>query len=177
MVNVPRNHPAETILWGMRVRVQCLWRGDRERARAYAEELAGLLFPMQGIYVAALDTLLSGSISPQFVRVLDGQAKGAGSSARMRALYRQHKAEIAASVGATEEMLGALEAADEAGLLDLAWIENCPLFDAVRGEARMKRVRDSVAARAGAVLAELDAALTPQLEDTMRVDFLRREVG
>jgi serine/threonine-protein kinase len=56
-----------------------------------------------------------------------------------------------------EKSLESIEAATRAGLIDLMWLDHCPLLSPLRRHPRWAPVREVVAARA----AEIRAALTP----------------
>jgi serine/threonine-protein kinase len=72
----------------------------------------------------------------------------AGVSARRLAFAHQLRAEVAAHHGGIKEALDELEAADRAGLIDVLWLDRCPLLAAVREEPRFQAVRDGVQDRA-----------------------------
>jgi hypothetical protein len=75
---------------------------------------------------------------------------GPAASARSRIFFSQLEAEIHAYLGEDECVFAPLDQAVDMGLIDLAWLEGCPLFDgAVRADPRFRaalaRLRDRVA--------------------------------
>jgi serine/threonine-protein kinase len=75
---------------------------------------------------------------------------------RRLAFHAQLRTEIKLSGGATDAGLDDLQAADSNGLLDLFWLDRCPLFDSLRDTPAFRRVRESTAARADRVAQILD---------------------
>jgi serine/threonine-protein kinase len=73
------------------------------------------------------------------------------ASARRRAFAYQVTAEIAALRGNRERTVEYLEKANESSLIDVPWIELCPVFAEVRDEPRVRAVRASVAERAAGI--------------------------
>lgn len=157
LAHIEPRHPSENLMWAARVRVQCFWRKDRARAAAFGEQLAERMIPMQGLLLAGLDAVVTGTIAPSLLRYLAGQAKAAGSSVRMACIFTQFKAELHGAIGDHDGALAALRESDDLMLIDTAWVELCPLFEALRADGRLDDVRRSVAARAASVVAELDA--------------------
>jgi hypothetical protein len=78
-------------------------------------------------------------------------------SSRQRLVTCQRAIEAAVLLGRPEEALETLGLANRSELLDVNWIDRCPLF---RGfvDPRWRAQREILAARAGRVLAALRAA-------------------
>ena len=77
---------------------------------------------------------------------------------RIQLVALQRSTEAAALVGARDLALDNLGHAARLGLVDVGWVDLCPLFDDLRGDPRWQASRDRVAARAAAVRAAFDAA-------------------
>jgi hypothetical protein len=77
---------------------------------------------------------------------------------RRRQFFCQIRAEIFGFMGDTERSMRGLVDANQCELFDIAWLEGCPLLEALRREAAYGPIRDAVAARARLVRQELGAA-------------------
>ena len=67
---------------------------------------------------------------------------------RRRAFYSQIEAELAAYVDDRDRCLEAIEIAVASGLVDIAWMDGCPLFGPMHGMARFDALRNTVEQRA-----------------------------
>lgn len=76
---------------------------------------------------------------------------------RLNLVIRQLGIEGMALGGSNQLALDELEKAADVGLLDLVWVDRCPLFDTFRDSPRFKSARDKVAARVDAVMAAVRA--------------------
>ncbi len=70
---------------------------------------------------------------------------------RARGTAHQVTAEYEAALGDPMRGLKQLELANEAGIIDLEWLERCPALDILRDEERFERVRAEVRKRAAAI--------------------------
>jgi eukaryotic-like serine/threonine-protein kinase len=77
-------------------------------------------------------------------------------ASRRTSFHAQMRTELKLSGGDMEGALVDLRVGDANGLLDLLWLDRCPLFDPVRGRPELVSVRASVAGRAERVIAILD---------------------
>ena len=132
-----------------------LWKRDRElverlRARADAVDFAFKL-PV----IAMTDLVLTGVLSKSLVGLAEGWGKVAGRALRRPIFFRQLSAEVAAYCGMIDAAVAAVESADELGLIDIVWVDRCPLFAILDGDERFSAARERVRARAAAVLAAL----------------------
>jgi len=75
---------------------------------------------------------------------------------RLKSFYAQLRAEAMALRGDKVRARDEIERASSLNLYDLAWLERCPLLEAVRESARYEAVREVVAQRAAAVRAAYD---------------------
>jgi serine/threonine-protein kinase len=70
---------------------------------------------------------------------------------RRTAFFRQIAAEASAFAGHHEETLSCLAQSIESGLIDLVWLDHCPLLERARQDTRFYTLRVRVQARAAAV--------------------------
>ena len=77
---------------------------------------------------------------------------------RFQIISLQRMAEMALVVEQPGAALDTLRAASEFGLLDVVWLDHCPLFVELRGEPAFAAIRATVAERAARVLAAFRAA-------------------
>jgi serine/threonine-protein kinase len=84
--------------------------------------------------------------------MIDGLGKVTGRVRRRPIFFRQMRAEACAYAGDRDAALTALEEAAALGLIDLVWLDRCPLFEALHPDARFAQVKTGVAARAELVL-------------------------
>jgi TolB-like protein/predicted Ser/Thr protein kinase len=75
---------------------------------------------------------------------------------RRVAFFQQLKAEACAYVDDPEGALEGLDAADRAGLVDILWLDRCPVLKPLRDGAGFRAVRERVAARAKVALDVLE---------------------
>ena len=78
-----------------------------------------------------------------------------GRGVRRRVVVAQLKTEVCAFLGDVEGALAALGAAEAANLVDLLWLERCPLLEPVRADGRVA----AIAARMTRDAADVRAAL------------------
>jgi hypothetical protein len=91
-------------------------------------------------------------------RAMADRAFVEGASARRTTFYLQMQAELAGFAGEHEACLQALAKADQRGLLDIVWLDHCPLLQSVRGTQTFKTLRNSVYMRAEGVYEALWSA-------------------
>jgi serine/threonine-protein kinase len=132
-----------------------LWKRDVElvrRLQAATKDLEYAFKPAVGELVALG---LTGTITPALLDLGRTWGKVTGRAMRRPAFFQQLTAEVAAYAGSDDEALDAIEAADRLGLIDIAWLDRCPLFTGPRESPRFVAARRGVASRAAAVLAAL----------------------
>ncbi len=76
----------------------------------------------------------------------------------MQVISLQLMAEIAILLGRHELAIRALGKAADMGLIDVVWLDGCPLFAPFTGDLRWRAIRDEVALRASRVLAAFRSA-------------------
>ncbi len=139
--------------WTLRVRM-VLWRRQRELAEAYLAQIptddGTLLVPH-----LLLRVVTTGSI-PEAMFDIEKMERGTGG-ARRRAFMLQLRAEIYAFVGDHEQVMISLRGAADHGLIDLLWLDRCPLFDQARRDPGFRALHAQVKQRADAILAAYHA--------------------
>jgi serine/threonine-protein kinase len=120
------------------------WRGRRD----FVERGLAILSRESGPAATALST---------YARIaLDGPAGGYAmpdlsifgrASPRFATLALQIRAEGAMLAGRPEDAIEAVTQASESALVDLAWIERCPLLEPLRGRPEMSAARERVRRR------------------------------
>jgi serine/threonine-protein kinase len=92
--------------------------------------------------------LLTRDLSDTYRDALEGAARKAEPGSRRRILFYQLNAELLAYAFEIDGALASTAEAVNAGLIDILWMERCPVLDAVRKDARFEPLRAEVAARA-----------------------------
>ena len=134
-----------------------VWRRNSDVAAVYLDELSHVYSSKEvpshvPIHMArVLLNLAANGTSP-----LDDPAFAAfiaprRGKSRRDAFGAQIAAEVLAFLGRNEEALAAVSRATEAGLIDLAWLDRCPLLAPLSGQEAFERARSVVGAVAGAV--------------------------
>ena len=72
-------------------------------------------------------------------------------SPRRSAFHAQMRAEVRFGVGEIASAMNDLRQADTNGLLDLLWLDRCPVFDGVRAMADFVTIRENTVVRAARV--------------------------
>ncbi len=139
--------------WTSHVRF-ATWRADKgtlaEVAAAFEQARKSLRFNV-GAVEAYLDVTLRGQPFGPAKRAMADRAFVEGASARRTTFYLQMQAELAGFAGEQEACLQAVGKADQRGLLDIMWLDRCPLLQGVRGTQTFKALRSSVHKRAEGV--------------------------
>jgi TolB-like protein/predicted Ser/Thr protein kinase len=137
--------------WFPRARL-ALWRGEGEWAEWAKVAMASLQFSLRAVAEGVCDLILTRTIPGSLGSLLDTLGKIRGRVRRRPIFFRQLRAEAFAFVGDDDTALLALDEAATLGLIDLVWLDRCPLFDALRADERFVATRDRVAERAARVL-------------------------
>ena len=127
-----------------------LWRRDRARAAELLRRLKGgesyMRIPELLLEVAAETRI------PPSLAGLPSQAHTQEGGLRRRAFVLQLEAEAQAYIGDTEQAIAAIRRASDAGLIDVVWLDRCPLFEALRGSPDFPVLRAAVKRRADEIL-------------------------
>lgn len=94
---------------------------------------------------------LAGGTSVEEAEATRDEAQARMSNGRFTTLMRQVAAEVFTYAGAHEIALGELMAAADSALIDLVWLQRCPLLDPLRGDARFRRAEQAVQRRVAAI--------------------------
>ncbi|HVY45774.1 MAG TPA: tetratricopeptide repeat protein, partial [Minicystis sp.] len=90
---------------------------------------------------------------PNWAEII-GERAGTQSAARSRVFFNQLEAEAHAYLGDDARALDPIERALDAGLIDFAWLERCPLFgDRLRAEPRFVAARERLRERVARIVA------------------------
>jgi serine/threonine-protein kinase len=130
-----------------------MWRRDQEHARQVIEsfpaEEIGRISAIQRVVWEALVHKKAPFDLPEYQDMLGPTNTGGW---RRGAYFHQLGTEIAAYLDDDARALRALADAVSTGLIDLAWIDRCPLLDKYRGTPEMTRARIIVEERASRVI-------------------------
>jgi serine/threonine-protein kinase len=137
-----------------------MWFGDRTAAARLARDVAeakGVAAPLRRGLETLLDVARSGTMDAQTFALMDLLLPVEKALSPRRAAYNaQIKTEVKLAAGATASALADLRVSDSHGLLDLLWLDRCPLLDAVRSTPEFVFVRDGTAARVDRVTSIVD---------------------
>jgi eukaryotic-like serine/threonine-protein kinase len=133
----------------------CLWRKDRAAAAALRKHVLERPFALQAQVVELLDVLELGQAG-RVAETLAEWGRVVGRARRRPTLFRQLAAEVSAFQGDSAAVVGSMDSAEALGLVDLTWIDRCPLFASTRALPEFIAVRDKVAARARATIDVLE---------------------
>jgi eukaryotic-like serine/threonine-protein kinase len=142
--------------WLIRVRLVA-WRRDAAMALKLRDEiLAGPSFEAQMSAAGVCTMLVEREVPPEmreFFRQRIGEVDPL--ALKRRSFAGQLNAEMAGIFGDAELGLISIEQADEARLIDIGWMERCPLLDQIRSHPRFAAVYARVRERAAEVNAIL----------------------
>ena len=79
-------------------------------------------------------------------------SSAASAGARRRSFFYQLDAEFSAYLGERERALASIGRSVEAGMLDLVWLERCPLLASLRDDPRYAAAHAELGRRAAVVL-------------------------
>jgi serine/threonine-protein kinase len=133
-----------------------MWRRDVEAGRALLASLSSEERGSTFLPQALVEVLVDGAYPfarPEMAALM----RDIGASPRRLVFFSQMDAEVSAFLGRADAALAALERASAAGLIDLLWLDRCPLFDELRSHPRLLAARAPVADRAAAILRAFDA--------------------
>jgi serine/threonine-protein kinase len=130
------------------------YRGDTEaldRFRRIGEQSQDRVLPAVAVF-NAIGAAFAGKLDLESVYALLPTTYESTSRRRF-AVAMQVRAEVAGAHGDPETALEAIELSDREGrLIDILWLDRCPLIESARELPGFAEVRESVAARAAAVI-------------------------
>ncbi len=147
----PEDVESANLYWIMAVRFT-LWGRDEPKAVVLAKNIAGR--DAQSVFARAfVGWVLDKKISAADRARLDERRTATTISVRARTFWNQLNAELKAYIG--ESPFDEIRSAVDLGLVDIAWLDGCPLLAEARRDPSFAALRDQVASRARGVLAEL----------------------
>ncbi|MEZ4264176.1 MAG: serine/threonine-protein kinase [Polyangiaceae bacterium] len=144
---------------------QYLWRRDAARAEAMFAAIPGMgLPPYATRAVKGILVLLRDELDPELHAEVESSLPLDVAAPARRAFFAHLRAEVY-SMGRRDDLaIGAVEAADANGTIDLAWMQRCPAIASLRAEPRFVAAEGRVRARAEQLLDHLRpiaARITP----------------
>lgn len=158
LLDVPATTPSgrtTRFLWGIR---QCIWRGELHPDLARPPELGAGIGVTAGHAHAMIGVLTNRELTETVRKELEDRVIEPNLGLRRRTFFLQLNAEIYAFVFEVDHALKSLAAAIDAGLMDLVWMDRCPILEPVRQDPRFVPLRAEVAARAQPVVIALGRA-------------------
>ena len=128
-----------------------MWWKDGEMAEKLIEDLESLATPLPLIsehMLPLLKAVMSGKPLDERAKWFDMLAANLTGSPRQRAFFHQLSVEFYSSANQKEEALASLALAVQLPLVDLLWLDRCPVLAPLREDPSFARSRAIVAARA-----------------------------
>ena len=135
--------------WSTRARM-LLWRRDAAGASALLDEL--IAFDPDMLVARLMLGIVAFKRLPAELHEQQTIAGESVGSLRRRTFFMQMEAETQAYLGETELAFTSVKRCADAGLIDLGWIDHCPLLDPIRSDPRFAPVRAMVKQRADEIL-------------------------
>jgi serine/threonine-protein kinase len=132
-----------------------LWKHDETWAKETLEAVASIDFPLKAAVIEFCTLVSTRAISPDLESMAVVWGQMTSRAVRRPIFFQQLYAEVMSFVGRTDDALTAIESGDRLGLIDIVWMDRCPLLEPLRGAPRFLAVRSRVAERARAVLEAL----------------------
>jgi len=134
------------------------WRNDRAAMSAAAAKFAPRVENAGHLLAFVRHTTTTGQLDLDQWNHLDQLVTRPDRPQRMQVISLQLMAEIAILLGRHDLAIQALGKAADMGLIDVVWLDGCPLFAPFTGDLRWRAIRDEVALRASRVLAAFRSA-------------------
>ncbi|HEX3345470.1 MAG TPA: tetratricopeptide repeat protein, partial [Polyangiaceae bacterium] len=132
------------------------WRRDRAGAAALRPQVEARAFPLRGEVLGLLAVVETGAIPEGMEAAVLEWGRVVGRAKRRPMFLRQIAAEMFAFVGRNDGAIRMAAESDALGLIDVTWMDRCPLLAPLRGIPAFVAVRDRVAERARAALDVLE---------------------
>ncbi|HEX4422934.1 MAG TPA: protein kinase [Kofleriaceae bacterium] len=133
------------------------WRQDRPAMLAAGQRFAPRIENAGYMLAFVQRTIALGHVDLAQWDQLEALLTRRDRPSRMLVIGLQLLAEMAIVLGAPDMGLRALGRATDMGLIDITWLDGCPLFAPFTGDPQWRAVRDEVARRAGRMLAAFHA--------------------
>jgi TolB-like protein len=134
------------------------WRQDRPAMVAAATRFAQRIEHTADMLAFFRHTIATGHLDLELWNQLEKRNASPDRPLRMQVMRSQLMAETALALGSHDLALRALARAAELGLIDITWLDGCPLFSPLTVDLRWRVIRDDVAVRAARVLAAFRSA-------------------
>jgi len=148
--NMPEEPGDQNIYWFYLARM-CMWRRDAVGAATSLARVQESTFPLKLDVAAIFDLVSTGAVAEAVLKGLERWGAIVSRAHRRPLFFRQLAAEVNALRGDVPATFEALESAVSLSLLDIGWLDRCPLFDPHRSEPRFLELRKPVVARADEV--------------------------
>jgi serine/threonine-protein kinase len=136
-----------------------MWRRDPAVAEALERQVEARSFPLREEVLVMLGMVRTGKPRREMLAKLMEWGRVVGSGKRRPIFFRQLAAEGLAFLGDYDDAVAAVREADSLGLVDLTWLDRCPLFETMRSAAGFIAIRERVAARAKEALDVLEGRI------------------
>jgi hypothetical protein len=133
------------------------WRNDRATMLAAADRFVPRVENADHVLAFVQQTIATGRIDPAQWEQLEQLFTRPERPRRMQVMGLQLLAEMALVLGHPDRAMTALGRAADMGLIDVTWLNGCPLFAPFTGDPAWRAIRDEVARRAARVLAAFHA--------------------
>jgi len=143
----PKNEAQTNLHFFLMARL-ATWRRDRPGAAALRRHVERRDFPLRGEVLGMLEMVETGTLPAGTEATLVQWGRVVGRAKRRPMFLRQIAAEMLAFVGRDDSALHMTVEADALGLIDVTWMDRCPLFASMRSSPEFVAVRDRVATRA-----------------------------
>jgi eukaryotic-like serine/threonine-protein kinase len=134
------------------------WRNDRAAMIAAGAKFAPRVENAEDMLAFIKHTTTTGVLDPAEWSQLEHRFTRPDRPRRMQVFGFQLMSEIAIILGHHALAIHALGKSADMGLIDVTWLDACPLFATFTGDLRWRAIRDEVARRASRVLAAFHAA-------------------
>jgi len=125
-----------------------MWRRDPASAEAVRKRVAPRQFALHAEVLSILKMVVAGRTPPEMQAVLSDWGRVVGRARRRPMFFRQLAAEALAFNGELAEAQRPLDEADALGLVDVTWMDRCPLLEGMRATPAFVAARDRIATRA-----------------------------
>lgn len=130
-----------------------LWHGRHTEARRYLSLLAGQEFSVKNRVLFILETAATGQLPPDPMAFLEMQSQSETGSVRVNSFLHQLSAEVLLASGHEERAVQHLREANQCKLMDLYWLDHCPLLTGLRTRPEFEALRQAFVGRREALLA------------------------
>jgi serine/threonine-protein kinase len=138
--------------WTVRGRL-ALWRRDEATTERFIAQMDAHADAMATQLPRMIVEVIRQRKLPEIAVSLDEEERASPGGVRRRVFMHQLRGEILGYLGHLPEALASMERSAAEGLVDLLWLERCPLFEELRQDARYLAIHAQVKRRADEILA------------------------